>query len=443
MDHIPASVCPARAMAGSGKGMTVWIISIVFFVASQMMATINYISTILNMRTRGMDLWKMPLTVWALLLTAILSMLTFPVLLGALVLLLFDRGMGTSFYLSNIILQGHIMPFEGGSPILFEHLFWFLGHPEVYIVIMPAFGIVSEIISINSRKPIFGYRYMVYALMAITFLSFLVWGHHMFVSGMNPFLGSVFMLTTLMIAVPSAIKTFNWITTLWRGNIRFTPAMLFCIGFVSVFITGGLTGIFVGNSVLDINLNDTYFVVAHFHFVMGVASIFGMIAGAYHWFPKMFGRMMDDKITFVCAYLVFFPMHFMGLDGVPRRYYSFTEVRMFAKWIPTNIFISWAAFAGAGAQLFFVYNFARSAFFGKKATKNPWQANTLEWTTPILPPHNNWPGEIPAVYRWPYDYSKPGEEEDFIPQTVPYSETPNSNLPEENKLIEAKFEITH
>jgi cytochrome c oxidase subunit 1 len=444
----PLSALP-RAMAGSGEGITVWIISIVFFVASQMMATINYISTILNMRTRGMNLWKMPLTVWALLLTAILSMLTFPVLLGALVLLFFDRSMGTSFYLSNIILQGHIMPFEGGSPILFEHLFWFLGHPEVYIVIMPAFGIVSEIISVNSRKPIFGYRYMVYALMAITFLSFIVWGHHMFVSGMSPFLGSVFMLTTLMIAVPSAIKTFNWITTLWRGNIRFTPAMLFCIGFVSVFITGGLTGIFVGNSVLDINLNDTYFVVAHFHFVMGVASIFGMIAGAYHWFPKMFGRMMDDElgylhfwVTFVCAYLVFFPMHFMGLDGVPRRYYSFTEVRMFSKWIPANVFISWAAFIGAGAQLIFVYNFARSAFIGKKAMQNPWQANTLEWTTPILPPHNNWPGEIPAVYRWPYDYSKPGEEEDFIPQTVPYAETRNSNLPEENNLIGVGAEKT-
>ncbi|HEX3935286.1 MAG TPA: cbb3-type cytochrome c oxidase subunit I, partial [Puia sp.] len=434
----PLSALP-KAMPGSGEGMTLWIVSMVFFIASQIMATINYISTVLNLRTKGMDLWKMPLTVWALFLTAILSLLSFPALLAGIILLFFDRSMGTSFYLSDIVLNGQVMPFEGGNPILFEHLFWFLGHPEVYIVIMPGFGIVSEVIATNSRKPIFGYRAMVYALMAITVLSFIVWGHHMFVSGMNPFLGSVFMLTTLVIAVPSAVKTFNWLATLWRGNIRFTSAMLFCIGFISVFITGGLTGIFLGNAALDINLNDTYFVVAHFHFVMGVAAVFGMIAGVYHWFPKLFGRMMDEKlgylhfwVTFACAYLVFFPMHFMGIDGVPRRYYSFTEIAMFKQWLHINVVITWAAIAGALAQLIFLYNFIHSIIRGKRAVENPWQANTLEWTTPADTPHGNWPGEIPIVYRWPYDYSKPGSETDFIPQHIPLSVTGESNSAEES-----------
>ncbi|QJD98355.1 cytochrome c oxidase subunit I [Mucilaginibacter robiniae] len=443
----PLSALP-KAMPGSGRGMDLWLASLGFFVASQVMGTINYISTVLNLRTKGMDVWRMPLTVWAFFLTAILSLLTFPVLFAGLILLFFDRSMGTSFYLSDIVVQGQVMNYEGGNPILFQHLFWFLGHPEVYIVIMPAFGIVSEIIAINSRKPIFGYHAMVYALIAITALAFLVWGHHMFVSGMNPFLGGVFMLTTLIIAVPSAVKTFNWLSTLWRGNIRFTTAMLFCIGFVSVFVTGGLTGIWLGNAALDINLNDTYFVIAHFHFVMGVASVFGMIAGTYHWFPKMFGRMMNEKlgylhfwITFVCAYLVFFPMHFMGLDGVPRRYYAFTEIEPLKKWIEINVWMTWAAIAGGGIQLVFVYNFVRSALWGKRAPFNPWQANTLEWTTPVNVGHGNWPGEIPTVHRWPYDYSKPGNESDFIPQTVPFSETLSSNLPHDFEDLAAESQL--
>jgi len=431
----PLSALP-KAMPGSEMGMTLWLISMICFVASSLMGGINYVSTVLNMRTKGMDLWKMPLSIWAFFLTAVLGVLSFPVLVAGVVLLIFDRSMGTSFYLSDIVLNGKVMPFEGGSPILFEHLFWFLGHPEVYIVIMPAMGISSEIMSVNSRKPIFGYHAMVYSLIGITVLSFIVWGHHMFVTGMNPFLGGVFMITTLIIAVPSAVKTFNWLATLWRGNIRFKPAMLFAIGMVSFFISGGLTGIFLGNATLDINLHDTYFVVAHFHLVMGSAAIFGMLAGVYHWFPKMFGRLMDEKLgflhfwlTFIGAYLVFFPMHFMGLDGVPRRYYAFTEFESMKRWLSVNTFVTWAAIMSALAQVAFLYNFITSIFWGKKATQNPWQANTLEWTTPVERIHGNWPGEIPTVYRWPYDYSKPGAEEDFILQTTPLSETMSSNLP--------------
>jgi len=431
----PLSALP-KAMPGSEMGMTLWLASMILFVASQLMGGINYVSTVLNMRTKGMDLWKMPLTIWAFFLTAVLGVLSFPVLVAGVVLLIFDRSMGTSFYLSDIVLGGKVMPFEGGSPILFEHLFWFLGHPEVYIVIMPAMGISSEIMSVNSRKPIFGYHAMVYSLIGITVLSFIVWGHHMFVTGMNPFLGGVFMITTLIIAVPSAVKTFNWLATLWRGNIRFKPAMLFAIGMVSFFISGGLTGIFLGNAALDINLHDTYFVVAHFHLVMGSAAIFGMLAGVYHWFPKMFGRMMDEKLgylhfwlTFAGAYLVFFPMHFMGLGGVPRRYYAFTEFPDFNRWLSVNVFVTWAAIMSALAQVAFLYNFITSIFWGKKATQNPWQANTLEWTTPVEHIHGNWPGEIPTVYRWPYDYSKPGADSDYILQTTPLSETMSSNLP--------------
>ncbi|MCS3555477.1 MULTISPECIES: cbb3-type cytochrome c oxidase subunit I [unclassified Sphingobacterium] len=430
----PLSAVPT-AIAGSATGMTLWLVSMVLFVASQLIGGINYVSTILNMRTKGMDLWKMPLTIWAFFLTAIVGMLSFPVLVSAVVLLIFDRSFGTSFYLSDLVVQGQILPNEGGSPILFQHLFWFLGHPEVYIVVMPALGLTSEVISTNSRKPIFGYHAMVYSLIGITVLSFIVWGHHMFVTGMNPFLGGVFMITTLIIAVPSAVKAFNYMATLWRGNIRFTPAMMFAIGLVSFFISGGLTGLFLGNAALDINLHDTYFVVAHFHLVMGSASIFGMLCGVYHWFPKMFGRMMNTKLgylhfwmTFIGAYLVFFPMHFMGIDGVPRRYYAFTEFAFMEKWVSVNMLITWAAIVAGLGQVAFLFNFFYSIFFGERAPQNPWKSNTLEWTTPVEHIHGNWPGEIPTVHRWPYDYSKPGHDEDFIPQTVPFSETMSSNF---------------
>ncbi|SFS94869.1 cytochrome c oxidase subunit I [Sphingobacterium wenxiniae] len=431
----PLSAVPT-AIPGSGLGMTMWLVSMFLFIVSQVLGGVNYISTILNMRTKGMDLWKMPLTIWAFFLTAIVGLLSFPVLVSAVVLLFFDRSVGTSFYLSDLVVGGEILPNEGGSPILFQHLFWFLGHPEVYIVVMPALGLTSEIISTNSRKPIFGYHAMVYSLVGITVLSFIVWGHHMFVTGMNPFLGGVFMITTLIIAVPSAVKAFNYIATLWRGNIRFTPAMMFAIGMVSFFVSGGVTGLHLGNAALDINLHDTYFVVAHFHLVMGSASIFGMLAGVYHWYPKMFGRMMDTKLgylhfwlTFIGAYLVFFPMHFMGIDGVPRRYYAFTEFAFMEKWVSVNLLVTWAAIIAGLAQVAFLWNFFSSIWKGKKATQNPWKSNTLEWTTPVEHIHGNWPGEIPTVYRWPYDYSKPGHDDDFIPQTTPFSETMSSNLP--------------
>ncbi len=442
----PLSALP-KAVNGSGLGMTLWLVSMVFFIVSSLLGSINYISTVINLRTKGMSFSKLPLTIWAFFLTAVIGVLSFPVLFAAALLLVFDRSFGTSFYLSEIYIDGEALPNQGGSPILFQHLFWFLGHPEVYIVLLPALGITSEIIATNSRKPIFGYRAMIGSMLGITILSFVVWAHHMFVTGMNPFLGSVFMLLTLIIAVPSAVKVFNYLTTLWRGNLVFTPAMLFSIGLVSFFISGGLTGLFLGNSAIDIQLHDTYFVVAHFHLVMGSASFFGLMAGVYHWFPKMFGRMMDAKLgyihfwlTFVGVYMVFFPMHYIGIAGYPRRYYSFTNFDTFNSFADLNMFVSIAAICTMTAQFIFLYNFFYSMYRGKKAPLNPWKSNTLEWTTPREPGHGNWPGEIPTVYRWPYDYSKPGADVDFIPQHIPYSETPESNLPYENELIKLEAE---
>ena len=444
----PLSALP-QANPGSMGGMTLWLVSMSLFIVSQLLGGINYITTVINLRTRGMSFSKLPLTIWAFFLTAILGLISFPVLLSASLLLIFDRSFGTSFYLSEIYINGEALPNVGGSPILFQHLFWFLGHPEVYIVMLPALGITSEVIAVNSRKPIFGYRAMIASMMGIAFLAFIVWAHHMFVTGMNPFLGSIFMFLTLIIAVPSAVKAFNYITTLWRGNIRFTPAMLFSIGLVSFFISGGVTGLILGNSALDIQLHDTYFVVAHFHLVMGASSAFGLLAGVYHWFPKFFGRMMNNTLgyvhfwmTFVGIYLVFFPMHYTGIAGFPRRYYAFTSYD-FTKsaFTDLNAFITIAAVLTFTAQFIFLYNFIYSLFRGKIATQNPWKSNTLEWTAPLNPGHGNWPGDIPAVYRWPYDYSKPGAAEDFIPQNVPYSQTPESNLPHENELISLEKEI--
>jgi len=420
----PLSALP-KAMPGSGLGMTLWLISMTIFIASSLIGSLNYIATVLNMRTKGMSMLRMPLTIWSFFLTAILGVLSFPVLVSAVVLLTFDRTLGTSFYLSDIFLGGEALAHSGGSPVLYQHLFWFLGHPEVYIILMPALGLTSEIISTNARKPIFGYRAMVGSLLGISFLSFIVWAHHMFVSGMNPFLGTVFAITTLIIAVPSAVKTFNYLATLWRGNIRFTPAMLFAIGLVSLFISGGLTGLYLGNASLDVPLHNTYFVVGHFHLVMGSAALFGMIAGVYHWFPKLFGRLMNKQLgyihfwlTFISAYLVFFPMYYMGLSGVPRRYYAFTEFEYTSVWLDLNVFMTIAAGVGIAAQFIFLYNFIYSIFQGKVPSKNPWRANTLEWTTDIKWIHGNWPGEIPTVQRWPYDYSKPGMPVDFVPQHV-------------------------
>lgn len=437
----PLSVLP-QAVSGSGLGMTLWLISMALFIISTLMGGLNYISTVINLRTVGMSFSKLPLTVWGLFMTAILGLLTFPVLFGAVLLLIFDRSFGTSFFLTDIYIGGEALSNVGGSPLLFQHLFWFLGHPEVYIAILPAFGIVSEIISTNSRKPIFGYIAMVISMFVILVLSVVVWAHHMFVSGMDPFLGTLFMLASFIIAVPSSVKVFNWLTTLWRGNIHFTPPMLFAIGFVSYFISGGVTGLFVANSALDIQLHDTYFIIAHFHLVMGSASFFGLLAGVYHWYPKMFGRMMDRGLghlhfwlTFIGVYLVFFPMHYLGLGGFPRRYYSFTNFDAFSTFADLNVFITIAAIVTFAAQLIFLYNFFYSMFRGRVAPPNPWRSSTLEWTTPVKVGHGNWPGPLPVVYRWPYDYSKPGAKDDFIPQTVPFSATPESNLPEEMDLI--------
>lgn len=429
----PLSALP-QAMSGSGLGMDLWLISMAIFIAASLLGSLNYIVTILNLRTKGMKMTRLPLTIWSFLITAIIGVVSFPVLLSAALLLIFDRSFGTSFFLSDIFIQGEVLHYQGGSPILFEHLFWFLGHPEVYIILLPALGITSEVISTNARKPIFGYRAMIGSMIAIAFLSTIVWGHHMFVTGMNPFLGSVFTFTTLLIAIPSAVKAFNYITTLWKGNIQFNVAMLFSIGMVSVFISGGLTGLILGDSALDINVHDTLFVVAHFHLVMGVSSLLGMFAGVYHWFPKMFGRMMNKKLgyvhfwlTIISAYGVFFPMHFTGLAGLPRRYFSNTAFPLFDDLAPINVLITWFALLGGFAQLIFLGNFFISAFYGRIAIKNPWRANTLEWTTPVEHIHGNWYGDIPEVHRWAYDYSKLDEngvpyEKDFAPQDMPIRE---------------------
>jgi cytochrome c oxidase subunit 1 len=417
-----------EAIPGSGLGMTLWLVSMTLFVAGSLLGSINYIVTVLNLRTKGMTMTRLPLTIWAFFVTAILGVLSFPVLFAAVLLLIFDRSFGTSFYLSDIFISGQAMEQTGGSPVLFQHLFWFLGHPEVYIVLLPALGITSEVISTMSRKPIFGYRAMIGSILAIGFLSFIVWGHHMFITGMNPFLGSVFVFTTLLIAIPSAVKAFNYITTLWKGNLKFSPAMLFAIGLVSTFVTGGVTGIILADSALDINVHDTYFVVAHFHIVMGASAIFGMFCGIYHWFPRMFGRMMNNKlgyahfwITFIAVYGVFFPMHFIGLTGVPRRYYSNEAFALFQNLQSINILITVFAIIGALAQGLFLFNFFYSMYRGKISIQNPWQSNTLEWDAPVEHLHGNWPGELPTVHRWPYDYSKPDKDVDFVPQTVPLS----------------------
>jgi len=424
----PLSALP-QAIPGSGLGMTLWLISMAIFVASSLLGSLNYIVTVLNLRAKGMKMSRLPLTIWAFFVTAIIGTVSFPVLLSAALLLIFDRSFGTSFFLSDIFIQGEVLHHQGGSPVLFEHLFWFLGHPEVYIVLLPALGITSEVIATNARRPVFGYRAMVLSIVTIAFLSTIVWGHHMFISGMNPFLGSVFTFTTLLIAIPSAVKVFNYLATLWKGNLQMNPAMLFSIGLVSTFISGGLTGLVLGDSALDINVHDTYFVVAHFHLVMGVSAVYGLFAGVYHWFPKMFGKMMNKTlgywhfwITFIAAYGVFFPMHFMGLGGLPRRYYTNTAFPLFDDLADINVMTSIFAIVGAAAQLLFLANFFISIYKGKKATQNPWRATTLEWTTPAAPIHGNWPGELPEVHRWPYDYSKPGAEEDFIPQNIPLKE---------------------
>ncbi len=424
--YAPLSAVPAFG-PGQDFGVTMWITAIALFSASGLMGGLNYVTTILTMRTKGMSMMRLPLTQWSLLITAVLGLLAFPVLLAAGILLIFDRTGGTSFFIpAGLIVNFKVYNHSGGHPLLWQHLFWFFGHPEVYIVILPAMGMASDILSTFCRKPIFSYRMMVYSMVAIAVLSFIVWGHHMFVSGMSPFLGSVFTLTTLLIAVPSAVKTFNWLGTVWGARIRFTAAGLFAIGFVSLFVSGGLSGIFLGTSAADIQLQDTYFVVAHFHLVMAIAPLFAAFGGLYYWFPKMFGRFMNETLgrihfwaSFIGVYCVFFPMHILGIGGQMRRLYDPTHYEFLKPQQPLNVFISISAFLLAAAQLIFLANFFGSLFGGRKATeKNPWHANTLEWTVSNPTGHGNFGDELPTVYRWPFDYSVPGAPDDFIPQDV-------------------------
>ena len=413
---------------GQQSGILLMLISLILFVAGFTMGGLNYVVTVLQGRTRGMTLMRMPLTVWGIFTATVMALLAFPALFVACVMMLFDRLLGTSFFMPGLVEMGQHLKYGGGSPILFQHLFWFFGHPEVYIVALPAFGIVSDLISTHARKNIFGYRMMVWAIIAIGALSFVVWAHHMYVSGMNPAFGFFFAVTTLIIAIPTAIKVYNWVLTLWRGNIHLTIPMLFAIGFIVTFVNGGLTGLFLGNVVVDVPLSDTMFVVAHFHMVMGVAPILVIFGAIYHWYPKITGRMMNEAmgqvhfwVTFAGAYLIFFPMHYLGLLGVPRRYYEMGETAFVPPSAHTlNEFITIMALIVGAAQILFVFNLIWSLRHGRDAGPNPWQATTLEWQTPQTPPgHGNWGKELPVVYRWAYDYSVPGAPEDFIPQNQP------------------------
>jgi len=422
----PLSAVGSAAGPGEGLGQDLWVISIAIFCIGALLGALNFIATTLDLRTRGMKLMRMPLTCWAWFVTAVLGLLSFAVLFGACVLLLLDRVGGTSFFTpGGLIVSDKIIPHTGGSPLLWQHLFWFFGHPEVYIAILPGMGITSHILSCFSRKPIFGYKVMAASLMTIGFLSFTVWGHHMFVSGMSPYSGFTFSIFTMAIGVPSAIKTFNWLGTLWGGKLRFTSAMLFSIGFVSLFVTGGLSGIFLAQPAVDSYLHATYFVVGHFHMVMGVAAIFAMFAGTYFWFPKMFGRMMNETLgkihfwfTFVGAYCIFMPMHFLGLEGNPRRYSEFID-EFLKPLIPVHEFMTISALITGAAQFIFLFNLFWSMFKGEKASTNPWEATSLEWTVPSPPPFDNFGGKHPVVYHGAYEYGVPGAEKDYIMQDSP------------------------
>jgi cytochrome c oxidase subunit 1 len=414
---------------GQQAGIILMLVSMILFIIGFTMGGLNYVVTVLQGRARGMTLMRMPLTVWGIFTATVMALLAFPALFVASVMMLFDRVLGTSFFMPALVEMGEQLSYGGGSPILFQHLFWFFGHPEVYIVALPAFGIVSDLISTHARKNIFGYRMMVWAIVGIGALSFIVWAHHMYVSGMHPYFGFFFATTTLIIAVPTAIKVYNWVLTLWRGDIHLTIPMLFALAFIVTFVNGGLTGLFLGNVVVDVPLSDTMFVVAHFHMVMGVAPIVVVFGAIYHWYPKITGRMLNEAmgqfhfwVTFVGAYLIFFPMHYVGLVGVPRRYPELGETAFIPDSVHTlNAFISVTALIVGFAQLVFLFNLFWSLRHGKDAGGNPWRATTLEWQTPTTPPpHGNWGKEVPVVYRWAYDYSVPGAPEDFIAQNDPW-----------------------
>src|SRR2546426_8400142 len=423
----PLSGLGAVAGPGQGTGQTLWVISIAIFCGASLMGAINFIATTMDLRAKGLSFMRLPLTCWTWLVTAILGLLGFAVLLAAGILLLLDRSAGTSFFIpAGLVVNDQIQNHKGGSPLLWQHLFWFFGHPEVYIAILPGMGVTSQVLSVFARKPIFGYRAMVYAIMSIGFLGFVVWGHHMFMSGMSPYSAMAFSVLTMTIGVPSAIKTFNWIGTLWGGQIRFTTAMLFALGFVSLFVTGGISGIFLGQPALDLYFHDTYFVVGHFHMIMGVAAIFGMFAGTFYWFPKMFGRMMNETLgkihffcTFIGVYAIFTPMHYLGIAGNPRRYPDFKDFEFMQQLIPVHTFMTYAAFFTVFAQVIFVINLFWSMKKGPKAPANPWEATTLEWTVPSPPPFDNFAGVHPVVNHGPYEYSVPGAPRDYVMQTDP------------------------
>ena len=422
---------------GHEWGIILMLVSLILFIIGFTMGGLNYVVTVLQCRTRGMTLMRLPLTVWGIFTATVMALLAFPALFVGCVMMTLDRLLGTSFFMPTLVEQGQLLKYSGGSPILFQHLFWFFGHPEVYIVALPAFGIVSDLISTHARKNIFGYRMMVWAIVGIGALSFIVWAHHMYISGMDPYFGFFFATTTLIIAVPTAIKVYNWVLTLWKGDIHLTLPMLFALGFIVTFVNGGLTGLFLGNVVVDVPLSATLFVVAHFHMVMGVAPIFVVFGGIYHWYPKVTGRMLDETlgkihfwVTFLGAYAIFFPMHYLGLLGVPRRYYELGATAFIPpSAVSLNVFITVAALIVGAAQLVFLFNLIWSLSKGRAAGGNPWGATTLEWQTPQTPPgHGNWGKELPVVYRWAYDYSVPGAERDFVPQNQPAS-APTGQVP--------------
>jgi cytochrome c oxidase subunit 1 len=413
---------------GSNLGIIMMLVSLIVFIIGFTMGGLNYVVTVLQGRTRGMTLMRLPLTVWGIFMATVLALLAFPALLVACIMMLFDKIVGTSFFMPAVISMGEQLPHTGGSPVLFEHLFWFFGHPEVYIVALPAFGIVSDLLSTHARKTIFGYRMMVWAIVVIGALSFVVWAHHMYVSGMNPYFGFFFATTTLIIAVPTAIKVYNWVLTLWQGNIRLNVPMLFAIGFIFTFINGGLTGLFLGNVTVDLPLSDTYFVVAHFHMVMAVSPVLVVFGAIYHWYPKITGRMLNDGlgkvhfwITFLGTYAIYYPMHYLGFLGLPRRYYAMGPTEFIPESAHSlNQFITISALVVGAAQLIFLYNLIVSYRNGKESGNNPWESTTLEWQTPTTPPpHGNFGPDLPLVYRWAYDYSVPGAESDFLPQNLP------------------------
>ena len=413
---------------GVDGGIILLLVSLIVFIAGFTMGGLNYVVTVLQARARGMTLMRLPLTIWGIFMATVLALLAFPALLVACIMMLLDRVVGTSFFTPAMLTMGEHSAHGGGSPILFQHVFWFFGHPEVYIVALPAFGIVSDLIATHARRNIFGYRMMVWALIAIGGLSFIVWAHHMYVSGMNPYFGFLFATTTLIIAVPTAIKVYNWVLTLWRGNIQLTVPMYFCIGFIFTFVNGGLSGLFLGNVTVDVPLSDTYFVIGHFHMVMAVAPILVVFGAIYHWYPKITGRMLNNTlgkvhfwITFLGTYAIYYPMHYLGFASVPRRYFAYGQTDFMSDSVQTvNAGITIAAIVVSLGQVVFIYNLARSYFKGEPSGPNPWNATTLEWQTPETPPkHGNFGAELPVVYRWAYDYSVPGAKYDFIPQNVP------------------------